>query len=253
MSKRQAQEQFARQAQTKLKSLGFYKGEIDDWPGPATTSAFNQAMGIVDQHAPPIVIPHPTSPDDLPKPAPFYVLPRETTAELDAFYGTARKNPPSGYLDWFSFPHPQTRLYSRTGTLLKDRSGDERLDHTCHHLLVGRLTAALAEIYSTLGKDEFEKQGWHIYGGCHNYRQKTGGSGLSVHSWGIGPDMNPLENSYNSRTTTFSYKAIDIMEKWGFLSGGRAWGRDWMHFQAAKPNLSSGSYYSIHGLPNNIK
>jgi hypothetical protein len=64
--------------------------------------------------------------------------------------------------------------------------------------------------------------------------------------------MNPAENTFAQRTTTFSDVAIDIMERWGWLSGGRAWGKDWMHFQAVIPNVSSGSYYDTHGLPKNI-
>jgi len=169
---------------------------------------------------------------------------------MTAFYGEPSKSPP--YLDWFSFPDPQTRLYSRTGTLLVDRSGDERLDHKAHKQLVGRLTAALAEIYVVLGQDEFRRQGWSVYGGVHNFREKRGGSTLSTHAWGIAIDICPNENTLSSSSTTFSALAIDIMEKWGFLSGGRAWGKDWMHFQACIPGVSAGSYYAKNGLPKNI-
>lgn len=109
------------------------------------------------------------------------------------------------------------------------------------------------EIFLTLGKERFEKEGWHVYGGFHNYRTKTGGSGLSTHAWAIAVDLNQDENYYAKTTTTFSDTGIDIMEKWGFLSGFRAWTKDAMHFQAVIPNISKGSYYAIHGLPKNIK
>lgn len=174
----------------------------------------------------------------------------DNSAAMTAFYGSPSASP--NYLGWFSFPHPATRLYSRTGSMLKDYQGDSRLDHRTHRLLADRLTNALAEIYRTLGRDKFEREGWMIYGGSHNYRPTTSGGRLSTHSWAAAVDMNPNENTFHKKTTTFSDLAIDIMEKWGFLSGGRAWGKDWMHFQASIPGFSSGSYYAKNGLPKNI-
>jgi hypothetical protein len=177
-------------------------------------------------------------------------LPRDNASSLSAFYGAPSASP--SWLAWFSFPHPETRLYSRTGSLLKSYIGDSRLDHRTHQLLADRLTNALAEIYLVLGEAEFEKEGWHVFGGSHNYRPTTSGGRLSTHAWAAAVDMNPNENTFNQRTTTFSDRAIDMMERWGFLSGGRAWGKDWMHFQAAVPSISAGSYYAKHGLPTNI-
>lgn len=196
---------------------------------------------------PPVFVPPATT---LPQPEPSYRLPRENNAAISAIYGQPSSSP--SYLAWFSFPHPKTRLYSRDGASLKDYAGDSRLDHRTHRLLADRLTNALAEIYATLGQEQFEKEGWHVYGGSHNYRPKVGGSSLSTHAWAAAIDMNPSENVFAQRTTTFSDRGIDIMEKWGFLSGGRAWGKDWMHFQAIIPNISSGSYYATRGLPKNI-
>lgn len=177
-------------------------------------------------------------------------LPMDNSTAMTAFYGAPSASP--GYLGWFSFPHPATRLYSRTGSQLKDYQGDSRLDHRTHRLLADRLTNALAEIYRTLGREQFEKEGWHVYGGSHNYRPTTSGGRLSTHAWAAAVDMNPNENTFRQTTTTFSDAAIDIMEKWGFLSGGRAWGKDWMHFQAAIPGFATGSYYAKNRLPKNI-
>lgn len=177
-------------------------------------------------------------------------LPMDNSTAMTAFYGAPSASP--GYLGWFSFPHPATRLYSRTGSLLRDYQGDSRLDHRTHRLLADRITNALAEIYRTLGRERFEEEGWHVYGGSHNYRPTTSGGRLSTHAWAAAVDMNPNENTFRQTTTTFSDAAIDIMEKFGFLSGGRAWGKDWMHFQASIPSFSTGSYYAKNGLPKNI-
>ena len=254
MSKAADNEAPAKLLQGHLAKQGHYLGAIDGWAGQVTVSAWRASIGLDPIPTSPIVVPVivPGNPhlSDLPTPDAMYRLPAETNAAMTALYGAASANPTS--LDWFSFPDLQTCLYERGGTLLVDRSGDERLDHKCHKLLAGRLTAALAEIYVTLGEVEFRRQGWHVYGGCHNYREKRGGSTLSTHAWGIAIDICPNENTLISSKTTFSALAVDIMEKWGFLSGGRAWNKDWMHFQAAIPSISAGSYYAIHGLPKNI-
>lgn len=178
-----------------------------------------------------------------------YALPKENNAAISAVYGQASKNLT---LSYFSFPTDKIVLYSRDGADLISRVGDFRDDHMTHPKLTKRLENALAEIYLTLGEEEFIRQGWHVYGGSHNYRTKTGGSSLSTHAWAVAVDINPEENYYAKTTTTFSDSAINIMEKWGFLSGGRAWGKDWMHFQAVIPNISTNSYYARNGLPANI-
>lgn len=253
MSKLADNELFARTVQKHLADGGHYPGAIDGWAGPLTISSWRTSIGAAPVPASPIVVPvvQPGLPmAGHPSPATTYRLPAENPTAMNAFYGTANKAGSAN--DWFSFPDPQTRLYSRTGTLLTNRSGDERLDHKCHRLLIGRLTAALAEIYLVLGEAEYRRQGWHVYAGAFNYRNKMGGGGLSTHAWAIAIDFNPGENGWKKYSTTFSDLAIDIMERWGFLSGFRAWGHDAMHFQAAIPNLAKGSYYARTGLPKNI-
>ncbi len=199
---------------------------------------------------PPVSSPPPV-PGNLPEPEPFYALPRENNSAISSVYGTPSKNPTN--LDWFSFPVADAKLYERNGADLKSYAGDANDDHRTHKMLTARLTNALAEIFVTLGESEFKRQGWHVWGGSHNYRVKVGGSSLSTHAWGAAVDINPSENVYTQKTTTFSDAAINIMEKWGFLSGGRAWGKDWMHFQAIIPFISAGSYYDRNGLPKNIR
>lgn len=201
-------------------------------PDPATTPAPVEPV-------PPVVVPPET-----------IRLPREGADSLNRFYGTANRR--GSDLIWFSFPLSNIRLYSRTGANLSDRNGDGFDDHRCHKAIAARLQAAYREILQTLGVERFMREGWHVYSGCFNYRTKRGGSSLSTHSWGIAVDINSAENPFLATKTTFSDEAIDIMEKHGFLSGGRAWGKDWMHFQAAIPVISRGSYYARHGLPKHI-
>jgi hypothetical protein len=244
MSKAAANEAFARLAQARLKASGHYSGAIDGWAGAMTQAAFSAFAGSPPPSAYVSLDPAPPSaPPSAPSANPTHRLPRETNAAMTAFYGTPSPTPPN--LDWFAFPGDGARLYSRTGTPLTR--------HRCHRILALRLTGALSDIYALLGKAEYERQGWHVYGGCHNYRAKRGGSTLSAHAWGIAVDFNPAENPLSSSKTSFSPAAVDIMERWGFLSGGRAWNRDWMHFQAAIPSISAGSHYAARGLPKNIQ
>lgn len=71
----------------------------------------------------------------------------------------------------------------------------------------------------------------------YNYRSKKGGSGLSLHSWGIALDINPGQNPYQSgkydaAQTDIPIKIIEIFNKHGFQWGGDWPGqRDPMHFE----------------------
>jgi hypothetical protein len=251
MSQASDNENFTGKLQADLKAAGFYHGAIDRWAGPSTIDAYNRSRGIVPTEPPAISPVVPTQFSELQKPSEFYLLPKDNQDALNSFYGTAMANGQD--MTWFSFPFGGMRLYSRDGELLTSKVGDERPDHRAHRMIAGRLEAALLEIYTTFGQKRFETEGWHLYGGVYNYRKKVGGSTLSTHAWGISIDLNPGDNGWKKFICTFSPSGIDIMEKWGFLSAFRAWGHDAMHFQAAIPVISSGSYYAKHGLPKNIK
>jgi len=143
------------------------------------------------------------------------------------------------------------KLFSRSGTDLKDYDGDGNDEHRCHSRIVESLEAALQDVYTTIGKDEFYRQGWHVYAGCWNYRAKRGGSSLSVHSWGCAVDINPAQNNWKQYSTSFSEDAFDAMERHGFLSAYRAWGHDAMHFQKCTfAYVKSNSHYGRNGYPS---
>ena len=210
--------------------------------------------------SPPLPVPHTPSPPLTASPPVFravsWKVPKENDAALNRFYG---QRSPNMKTEWFNFPEgcPPPRLYERDGDLLTDHDRDTlRLpDHKCHPLLVRQVEGALSELLRVLGVDEFVRQGWHLYCGCHNYRPKTGttSKSYSTHAWAIALDFNAMENPYGKAKTSFSDVAFDIWEKWGFLCGWRAWGHDAMHVQAAIPLVKKGSYYHEHGFPENIQ
>jgi hypothetical protein len=73
------------------------------------------------------------------------------------------------------------------------------------------------------------------YDGCFNIRKKKGGSGYSVHSWGIAVDFNARTNAFG-REPTLSFEFVKCFTECGFEWGG-LWQpnnlRDGMHFQLA--------------------
>jgi hypothetical protein len=71
------------------------------------------------------------------------------------------------------------------------------------------------------------------YDGCFNIRQKKGGAGYSVHSWGLAVYLNAAENPFGG-DPTFSDAFVKCFAQAGFEWGG-LWQpdylRDGMHFQ----------------------
>ena len=81
-----------------------------------------------------------------------------------------------------------------------------------------------------------------VWSGCFNIRNKRGARSLSLHSWGIAIDMNPLDNQFK-KTRAQMIAAGKTPFTDGFVKcfkdAGFDWGGDWrtpdlMHFQLAK-------------------
>lgn len=110
---------------------------------------------------------------------------------------------------------------------------------TCHEKVADSLTRILERTldhYNT----SLRNTGLDLFGGCLNVRRKRGGSGWSMHSWGIALDLDPDRNQLRwTRTQArFAGKLYEpfwrIVEEEGWVSLGRARNYDWMHSQAAR-------------------
>lgn len=87
------------------------------------------------------------------------------------------------------------------------------------------------------GLDKIKELGLNEFGGCLNIRKMRGGSLLSVHSWGLALDLDPLNNQlkWGKDKARFAKPEYDrfwkIVERHGCYSLGRIKNYDWMHFQ----------------------
>ncbi|MDQ7826919.1 MAG: M15 family metallopeptidase [Candidatus Eremiobacteraeota bacterium] len=96
---------------------------------------------------------------------------------------------------------------------------------TCHEKVADRMKAAFEEIKAKGLSDNIDS-----FDGCYNYRNKRGGSSLSIHSWGIGFDINAGANPMgSSRQTAGQRELAQVFEKYGF----HQLENDPMHFQFA--------------------
>ena len=96
------------------------------------------------------------------------------------------------------------------------------------------------DIKKEYGLEKIYELGLNCSSGTYNVRNSRNGSSYSMHSWGIAIDILAGLNPNNtSKTASFrkpeAKKFLDIMEANGWYSGGRAWDRDYMHFQTIKP------------------
>jgi hypothetical protein len=107
----------------------------------------------------------------------------------------------------------------------------------CHRLVKNAFEAAFKEVLSVYGLQKIQELELDLFGGCYNFRLMRGGKDWSKHSWGIALDTDPEHNQLKwgrdrARMARPEYKAyLDIMDKHGFVSLGRAKNYDWMHVE----------------------
>jgi len=141
-------------------------------------------------------------------------------------------------VDWTP-PYP---MYYQSERRTKTTIGPQTKTLKIHKDVVSLFDKAFKEILAVYGLERINELGLNVHSGTYNLRNKTRGSDKSLHSWGIAIDLLSSENPYSGRTSktippaTFSkseYKDfINIMEKNGLYSLGKAKDFDWMHFQA---------------------
>lgn len=108
---------------------------------------------------------------------------------------------------------------------------------SCHETIREDLENIFQEVLDCYGSHGVTELGLDLFGGCLNIRKKMGGTSLSVHSWGLAVDLDPLHNKLHwgkdrAKFATAPYHTFwEIVEKHGGFSLGRIKDYDWMHFQ----------------------
>lgn len=113
---------------------------------------------------------------------------------------------------------------------------------TCHRSISRDLSSIFGEIKRHYDGDleKIKAARMDLFGGCYGFGRKHGGNGLSIHSWGIGldldPERNPLGKPWKKDSGMMPAAVVDI-----FLAHGWTWGGLWkgnsvdaMHFQATQ-------------------
>lgn len=134
----------------------------------------------------------------------------------------------AGYLEKIILPYPM-RIAWDTDTVVTSMM--------CHGLVKDNFIGAFNDILSAYGLDKIKSLGIDLFGGCFNYRKKRNGSAMSMHSWGIAIDLDPARNLLKENHTTARFarpeykKMIDSFYANGFISLGKEFDYDWMHFE----------------------
>lgn len=156
----------------------------------------------------------------MPSPNPW---PSSARREVEKFYG---KPGDESNLVPFDFPFP---TYYGGKRVLKGR---------CHYKVKDSLLRILTEIGQKYGKERDIIEEAEDYGGIYNFRNKRGGSSLSLHSWGVAIDLDADDNMFRDSWPMKADMPLEIMEcfaKEGWTSAGAFWGYDAMHFQCCRP------------------
>lgn len=144
----------------------------------------------------------------------------------------------------FSMPFPMFIAWDTDGDGVIKELDQKISKHRCHGKIKVPLEAALSDLLAHFGEEGIDRYGLNLFGGCYNNRSVRGGRTTSKHAWGAAIDINPAANGNQvpwradkvgqPGWATMPVAAVEIFEAHGFKHGGRAWGRDAMHFQFTK-------------------
>lgn len=186
--------------QKELKDAGEYLGEIDGDFGPKSRAAAQRFLRSLCPENP---------------------WPSTSQASIRGFFG----EPGEANLVSIEFPYP---LFYDGKRVTKTR---------CHKLVAESLLRVLKAIQPLLGNPNVADEA-QDYGGIYNFRNKRGGSSLSLHAWGAAIDLDADDNTFKESwpaAADMSWEIIKAFAREGWTSAAVFWGYDAMHFQCTKP------------------
>lgn len=211
-------------AQLILKYANYSPGVIDGYVGNLTRTAYLLWSSAQAGTKPDLSIPaKPTLPN----------VPTRFPKQADArtFYGT----PGAGGTVEKQLVMATLPVAMRIDWNLSQKSTRVQLHTKCQ----ASAMSAMEQIVRHYGEDRWRKLGLDRNAGTYNPRKMRGGTSWSMHAYGCAWDFYAAPNGLTTRCPQAlfckdDYKAFfDIWEAHGWLSLGRAIGRDWMHVQAA--------------------
>ncbi len=169
--------------------------------------------------------PEPSSIGPAAPPSPITRWPRQR--DVPNFFGKDPRTAPMAYV---TPPFTMYANYSR-------RSSDRVSRFMCHKLVKDPITRILNAAVEHYGEAGLRRLNIDIFSGCRVIRRVTGGTGYSMHSWGIAYDSDAAHNEFRDtwRESAFfraEYKPwIDFWYAEGAINLGRERNYDPMHFQ----------------------
>lgn len=202
---------------------GIDAGKVDGLLGPQTQYAFE----VYDSRDPEDAQSWRDDEDHKnvpPPPPPAVEWPKER--DVRNFFGAEGANQTSIIL-----PFPMRIAWDLSQTVMKV---------LCNKRVAAPMTQIWQRTFDHYGLTRIKELGLDLFGGCLNVRKKRGGSGWSMHAYGIAWDVDPEHNQLKWGRDRASLDAKDYDFFWGFVEAegavslGRAKNYDWMHFQFAR-------------------
>jgi lysozyme family protein len=159
-----------------------------------------------------------------PPPANATAWPRQR--DVPGFFGGRGENQAT-----LEFPYPM-RIAWAPNQVVRSTS--------CNRKVRDAAARVLARVLDHYGESRIRELRLDYFGGCLNVRKIRGGSGWSMHSWGIAFDFDPERNQlrWDHNRAAFAGPAyrrwFEFWEEEGAISLGRARDYDWMHVQFAR-------------------
>ncbi|MGC3938973.1 M15 family metallopeptidase [Roseobacter sp. EG26] len=215
---------------------GFDPGVIDGWLGTDTRNASTLYIRTLDGLE--IINVFESDPIDV-NPNNW---PSDKASDLNAFYGTPRKNNNCSAIE------PRiVKVDSPWRMPLDWNMAQSRSFFKVHEIVAPSLERILAAIEASYSESEVNQLGLNRFSGDYVCRKITGGTRMSTHAYGIAIDFYGSKNELK-RTThdtpppTLAHADCqafwEAFENEGWYSLGRAQNYDWMHVQAAKGRAS---------------
>lgn len=224
--------------QKRLQELVIYHGKIDGILGPLTLRSikgFQRISGLEqDGYIGPLTEaalfpklipgvriekPHPDDPKGS-----AIVWPYEK--DVEKFYGEKGKNQAQ-----VKVPYPMVLAWDLSVPVHSI---------TVHEKVAKSVERCLGRINDTYSASQRKNLGIDLFGGSLAVRRKRGGTGWSMHSWGIAIDFDPARNQLRWGRDKARLAQPDgaaffrIWQEEGFVSLGVSRNYDWMHVQAAR-------------------